>query len=83
MSALVREANIPDPDGFYEELVGCLKGLDDAQAERFQAKLLLVLANHVGDREVLREAMAVARRGLGPAGDRGEPPGGRSGPAGD
>ncbi|MCZ8097480.1 MAG: DUF2783 domain-containing protein, partial [Burkholderiales bacterium] len=36
----------------------------DAQAERFQAKLLLVLANHVGDRGVLAEAMAVARRGL-------------------
>ncbi|HYF57861.1 MAG TPA: DUF2783 domain-containing protein [Burkholderiaceae bacterium] len=58
------EPNIPDPDGFYEELIDCVRELDDARAERFQAKLLLVLANHVGDREVLREAMAVAMRGL-------------------
>ena len=61
---LLHEPNIPDPDGFYEELIACVRDLDDARAERFQAKLLLVLANHVGDREVLREAMRTARRGL-------------------
>jgi hypothetical protein len=61
---LIRDPNIPDPDGFYASLVDCLRELSDEQAERFQAKLLLVLANHVGDREVLDEAMAVARRGL-------------------
>jgi len=61
---LMHDPNIPDPDGFYEELIASLRDLDDARAERFQAKLLLVLANHVGDREVLREAIAVARRGL-------------------
>ena len=61
---LRHDPNIPDPDGFYEELIACVQDLDDARAERFQAKLLLVLANHVGDREVLREAMQTARRGL-------------------
>lgn len=65
---LIHDPNIPDPDGFYESLIDSQRDLDDAQAELFQAKLLLVLANHVGDREVLREAMAVARRGLKPAG---------------
>jgi hypothetical protein len=57
------ELNLIDPDGFYEELIGCQRDLSDDQAELFQAKLLLVLANHVGDRQVLTEAMRVAREG--------------------
>ncbi|MFN9776160.1 MAG: DUF2783 domain-containing protein [Burkholderiales bacterium] len=61
---LIREPNIPDPDGFYEALIASQRALTDEQAERFQAKLLLVLANHVGDRLVLAEAMEIARRGL-------------------
>lgn len=65
---LIHEPNIADPDGFYEALIDSQRDLGDADAELFQAKLLLVLANHVGDREVLREAMAVARRGLKSAG---------------
>jgi hypothetical protein len=64
---LEREANLADPDGFYAELIAAIRDLDDERAERFQAKLLLVLANHVGDRTVLREAIAVARQGLEPA----------------
>ena len=55
------EANIADPDGFYEELIDSLRGLDDEAAERFNARLVLLLANHVGDREVLRQALRLAR----------------------
>lgn len=55
------EPNLSDPDGFYEELIGSQRDLSDEQAELFQARLLLVLANHVGDRRVLSEAMRVAR----------------------
>jgi hypothetical protein len=61
---LILDPNLPDPDGFHASLVACLRDLDDARAERFQARLLLVLANHVGDREVLDEAMRVALDGL-------------------
>ena len=61
---LNREPNIPDPDGFYEELIGGQRDLDDERAALFQARLVLVLANHVGDRAVLREALAVARDGI-------------------
>lgn len=61
---LKHDLNVADPDGFYAELIAAIRDLDDERAERFQAKLLLVLANHVGDREVLREAIAVARHGL-------------------
>ena len=59
--ALIRTPNIPDPDGFYEELIAAQRGLDDEQADMLVAKLVLVLANHVGDRAVLREAIALAR----------------------
>jgi hypothetical protein len=58
---LNRQPNIADPDGFYQELIQCQRGLSDAQAEMLVAKLVLILANHVGEREVLREALALAR----------------------
>ena len=54
------QPNVPDPDGFYEELMASLRGLNDEAAALLQARLLLVLANHVGQRDVLREAMRVA-----------------------
>jgi hypothetical protein len=49
------------PDDVYEMLVGATRGLDDSQARLVQAKLILLLANHIGDPEVLAEAIAVAR----------------------
>jgi len=59
--ALIQTPNIPDPDGFYQELIDSQRDLDEAQAAMMNAKLVLLLANHVGDREVLRQAMAAAR----------------------
>jgi hypothetical protein len=61
---LKHELNIADVDGFYEELIDAQRDLTDAQGEILYAKLLLVLANHIGDREVLREALKVARTNL-------------------
>jgi hypothetical protein len=58
---LNRQPNITDPDDFYRELIDSQRGLSDAQAEMLTTKLVLILANHVGDRAVLREAMALAR----------------------
>jgi len=58
---LNRNPNIVDPDGFYQELVESQRELSDQQADMLSAKLVLILANHVGDREVLREAIALAR----------------------
>ena len=65
---LHHEARIADPDGFYEELIGSQRGLSDEQAALMNAKLVLALANHIGDREVLREALALCRpAGLPPS----------------
>ena len=52
--------NIPDPDGFYDELLMAHQGLSKEESDALNARLILVLANHVGDREILREALKVA-----------------------
>lgn len=59
--SLIHTPNIPDPDGFYEALIAAQRGLSDEQADMLQAKLVLILANHIGERAVLSEALALAR----------------------
>lgn len=55
------DPNIKDPDGFYQELLECHEGLSKEESDALNARLILVLANHIGDRSVLREALAAAR----------------------
>ena len=55
------EPNIGSPDDFYQELIDLHRDLTDEQSAVVNAKLILLLANHVGDIEVLRAAMAEAR----------------------
>ena len=59
--SLVTTPNIAAPDDFYEALIDMHRDLDDAQSALVNAKLVLLLANHVGDLDVLRAAMAAAR----------------------
>ncbi len=57
-------------DAFYDALIAAHRGLTDEQSELLNARLVLLLANHVGDLDTLREALALARRGVersGPA----------------
>ncbi len=56
----VTEPDIPDTDGLYAELIGVHEGLDDEASAAFNARLILILANHIGDRAVLAEALAAA-----------------------
>jgi hypothetical protein len=58
--------NIPDPDGFYNELLAAHHDLDATQSEAFNARLILILANHIGDRDVLRAALAAAKGSKSP-----------------
>lgn len=53
--------NITDPDDFYAELIDGMRGLDEDDALRMNARLVLLLANHIGDRAVLSEAIRLAR----------------------
>ena len=67
MSALIIESNHPAPDDFYERLLATHRGLTDEESVLVNAKLILLLANHIGDPEVLAQAMAAARKGVGDA----------------
>jgi len=64
MAELKTELNLAFPDDFYEALVALHRGLTDEQSEMANARLILLLANHIGDMNVLREAMRVAREDL-------------------
>ena len=72
MTALRTEPRLADPDGFYAALMEAHRGLDDAASRRLDARLIILLANNIGDDAVLREAIALAR--AAGAGDRPEAP---------
>ena len=48
-------------DDFYEALIDAHNGLSDEQSEALNARLILLLANHIGDLRVLREALTAAK----------------------
>ena len=58
---LITDPHLESPDDFYEALIAAHDGLDDAQSHALNARLVLLLANHVGAQDVLREALAAAR----------------------
>jgi anthranilate phosphoribosyltransferase len=51
-------------DDFYEALLAAHQGLDEKESAALNARLVLLLANHVGSLPVLREALALARAGV-------------------
>jgi hypothetical protein len=53
--------NLPDPDGFYTELLAAHADLSKEQSDAFNARLILVLANHIGHRDVLTLALEAAK----------------------
>ena len=55
--------NIADPDGFYDDLLAAHQGLSKEESDALNARLILVLCNHIGDRQVLSEALAAAKGG--------------------
>ncbi|MCV6902817.1 MAG: DUF2783 domain-containing protein [Achromobacter xylosoxidans] len=55
------ETNLAAPDDFYEALIEAHRDLSNEQSQELNAALILLLANHLGDMAVLREALAQAR----------------------
>ena len=53
--------NLKAPDDFYQALIDLHRDLTDQQSELVNARLILLLANHIGDLDVLRDAMRRAR----------------------
>ncbi len=62
MAALIDTPNIADRDGFYQDLLKCHEHLNDAESHALNARLVLILANHVGDQQALAEALVLARK---------------------
>ena len=65
MSGLLTDLNLgPHGDEIYAALISAHEGLTDEQSARLNVRLVLLLANQVGDREALLQAMALARDGV-------------------
>ncbi|CAN5647758.1 DUF2783 domain-containing protein [soil metagenome] len=61
MAALITTPNLEGADDIYAALVGLTAGLGEAESLRVQAKLILLLANHIGERAVIEEAISISR----------------------
>jgi Protein of unknown function (DUF2783) len=60
--ALSTSSNFAKPDDAFRAAVEAHRGLSDEQSAELDAALVLILANHIGDIEVLREAITLAKR---------------------
>ncbi|HYR00356.1 MAG TPA: DUF2783 domain-containing protein [Casimicrobiaceae bacterium] len=68
MTTLITDPHLPAPDDFYEDLIALHRDLSEPESALVNAKLILLLANHIGDPEVLAAAMAAAREDVVPSG---------------
>lgn len=60
MNMLDTNPNIAPADDFYQKLIELHEGKSDAESMKINAKLVLLLANHIGDERILDEAIAIA-----------------------
>lgn len=60
---LQRNQAFSDPDRLYNAIIDAHRGLSDAESMSLNASLVLLLANHIGDEDIVREAIAIARAG--------------------
>ncbi len=61
MSTLNTQTNFAVPDDFYDYLIDAHRDLSTAQSHAMNAALVLLLSNHIGDLDVIREALQKAR----------------------
>ena len=58
---LITAPNLDTPDDFYEALIDTHRDLSTEQSQALNARLVLLLANHIGDFDVLKQALLAAR----------------------
>ena len=58
------ELGVADPDDFYARLIDLHEGLTTEQSHKVNAKVILLLANHVGDTDVLNETLEYVRNNI-------------------
>jgi hypothetical protein len=64
MSYNIKKQNFESPDDFYEVLVNAHDGLSDDESRRLNAKIILLLANTIGSKDLLEEIILTARKGI-------------------
>ena len=69
MSTLVTESRLADPDRSYRALIEAHRGLSDEDSAALNSRLVLILANHIGQHAVLQEAIALAKQSMEAIGD--------------
>lgn len=61
MAYLITKPNLSDTDDFYAALLAAHEGLDAEETHKLNARLVLILANHIGDLGILEDALVLAR----------------------
>jgi hypothetical protein len=61
IAKLITTSSFANPDAAYVALVDARRSLSDAEAAALDTRLVLILANHIGDLDVLKEAIALAK----------------------
>jgi hypothetical protein len=64
---LITDPHLSAPDDFYESLIDAHRELSTAQSQALNARLVLLLANHIGDLAVIQQALQAARDSAAPA----------------
>jgi hypothetical protein len=64
MSTLVTESRLADPDRSYRALIEAHRDLSDEDSAALNSRLVLILANHIGEHAVLQEAIALAKHSM-------------------
>jgi len=64
LADLITETNLAEPDLAYTAIIDAHRDLDDTASAELNARLVLILANHNGDMDVLGQAIELARKGL-------------------
>jgi hypothetical protein len=64
---LITAPNLDAPDDFYEALIDAHRDLSSADSHALNARLVLLLANHIGSLDVLKQALLLARAAGSPA----------------
>jgi hypothetical protein len=66
MTALITENRLTDPDRTYRALIEAHRGLSDEGSAALNSRLVLILANHIGEHAVFQEAITLAKQSMEP-----------------
>ena len=63
MTQLIQTPNLPDADAVYADILAAHEGRSLEESAALNARLILILANHIGEADVIRQALEMAKKG--------------------